>query len=114
VEKWTSIISFADKWQFGAMSYAATRAYVAHPDVEAADKIAMAQRCDLPREDLFDAYLRISARDKSLSIEEAHKVGLETLVRITQTREEIKVRSSFQHKEIVTNNLIDLKPSNHW
>jgi hypothetical protein len=111
VEKWRSIISFADKWRFESMSYAAAKAYVALPDMEAADKIAMVQRYDFPREDLFDVYLGISTREKSLSIEEAHKVGLETLVRITQTREEIKTRSSTQHKLIVTNNLIDLKPS---
>jgi hypothetical protein len=116
-EKWTSIISLADKWQFETMKYVAFKVYIALPDVDAADKIAIGQRYEFPREDLFDVYFGMSTRSKCLSMKQGHKVGLETLARIAQTREEIRVRSESlylsddQKKDIITNNLVNLQPS---
>ena len=113
-EKWAAIISLADKWQFERMGDVALKAYLALPDVPPMDKIVLCRRYDTPREYLLDPYLQICTRTKSLTVEEAQAVGLETFALIAQTREEITRRNHYAScptKDIVRNNLIDLKPS---
>jgi hypothetical protein len=104
-------MSLADKWQFERMVEAASKAYIAFPDVPAMDKILLCQSCNIPREYLLDPYVRICTRRKSLSVEEAHAVGLETLTLIAQTREELVQRPHADGRQAVKNNLIDLKPA---
>jgi hypothetical protein len=113
-EKWSSIISLAHMWHFETMSQAAFKAYIALPDVEPADKIAMRQKYDFPRKDILHIYQDICTRHKPLSFEEGEKIGLETLTIIAQTREEIKYRSSTSSKAIVTHNLISLHPCYYY
>ena len=111
-ETWEAIMCLADKWQFERMSDVAYKAYIALPDVPPVDKIVLRQRYDVPREYLLDPYLQICQRAKSLSVEEAHALGLKTLALIAQTREELKQRSyNINQKEVIKNNLINLKPS---
>jgi len=113
-EKWEAIISLADKWQFERMGDVALKAYLALPDVPPMDKIVLCRRYDTPREYLLDPYLQICTRTKSLTVEEAQAVGLETFALIAQTREEITRRNHYAScptKDIIRNNLIDLKPS---
>jgi hypothetical protein len=113
-EKWASIISLADKWQFETMSGAAFRAYIALQDVEAVDKIAMGQMYDFPREDLLEVYFEICTRTKPLSVEEGRKVGCDTLARIALTREEMKLwNSPDTKKQTVTNNIIKQQPTRY-
>jgi hypothetical protein len=110
-EKWAAIICLAHKWQFETMFDVACKAYIALRDVPSVDKIVFCQRYDVPREYLLDPYLQICQRQGSLSVEEGHAVGLETLALIAQTREELKRRPHMTPQEAVKNNLIDLKPS---
>ena len=99
------------------MKYVAFKVYIALPDVDAADKISIGQRYEFAREDLLDAYFGLSTRSKCLSMNQGRKVGLETLARIAQTREEIRMRSGSFHlsndrkQAIVRNNLVNLQPS---
>jgi hypothetical protein len=104
-------------WQFETMSRVAFQAYVALDDVKSVDKIVMRQRYDFPREDIVEAYVHLCSRCKPLSAGEGRKIGVETVILIAQTREEIKLEFSnvtSRHRGIVTNNLIDLKPSYHY
>jgi hypothetical protein len=107
-------MSLAHKWEFTNMTRAAFKAYVALADVEPADKIAMRGKYDLPREYLLEPYKKICTRSRPPSMEEGRKIGGETMALIGQTREELNryqnVSESTQYT-IVTNNLIDLKPS---
>jgi hypothetical protein len=118
VEKWAAIISLADKWQFERMGDVALKAYAALPKVPPMDKIALYQGYDIPKEYLFDPYWQICTRKQPLSLEEAQVVGLETSILITQTREEKTRRHGDRfgccsEREVVRNNLIDLKPSSY-
>ena len=94
------------------MIRAAFKAYVALVDVEPADKIAMRGKYDLPREYLFEPYKNLCTRSKPPSVEEGRKIRVDTLALICQTREEMKgMLSESRQNGVVTNNLIDLKPS---
>jgi hypothetical protein len=107
-------MSLAHKWEFETMIRAAFKAYVALADVEPADKIAMRGKYDFPREDLLEIYRELCMRREPPSIEEGRKIGVDTLALIGQTREELKQYSNISENfqcEIVTENLIDLKPS---
>jgi hypothetical protein len=114
-EKWSSIISLAHMWQFETMGHAAFKAYLAIPDIRPADKIAMRQKYDFPREDLLNVFVEICTRREPLSVEEGQKIGSETLALIAQTREELKYRNRADiKKDIITNNLIKLRPSYYY
>jgi len=99
------------------MSRAAFQAYVALPDIEPVDKIAMCQKYDFPRQDILGAYTQICTRRKPLSVDEGKKIGVETSTLIAQTREEIKIefpKSVARYSGIIIHNLIDLRPSYHY
>jgi hypothetical protein len=114
VEKWSSIISLTHKWQFETMSKVAFKVYVLLKDIEPIDKIVMQQKYNLPRKMIHRAYLEICMRYRLLMVTEGEKIGWETLARIALTREEIKDYHSLSQVSIntMTNNLVELEPSN--
>jgi hypothetical protein len=79
------------------------------------EKISMREKYYFPRRYLADAYLEICNRDHPLSIEEGKRIGVNALIMISQTREEL--RKHWRHwpkenrKQVVIHNLIELKPS---
>ena len=95
-------------WQFEVMSHAAVKVYLSLPDVGLADKIALGQKYDFPREHLLETFREICTRRNPLSVEEGQKIELETLALIAQTREEIKYIGQ-NTQGIITNNLIKLQ-----
>jgi hypothetical protein len=118
-ETWSSIISLAHMWQFETMTQVAFKAYDALSDVDPVDKIALYQRYGFPRKNLLSVYVELCIRGTPLSVEEGRKVGVEALAVIAQTREEIIKRGLLSPtyanhvRIIITNNLIDLKPSSY-
>ena len=64
------------------MANVALKAYAALSDVPPIDKIVLYEQYDFPREYLLDPFWQICTRSKSLSVEEAQVVGLETLALI--------------------------------
>ena len=113
-EQWSSIISLAHMWQFETMGHAAFKAYLAIPDIDPVDKIAMRQKYDFPREDLLNVFVKICTRRQPLSVEEGHKIGSATLALIAQTREELKCVNNGDMEGRITNNLIKLRPSYYF
>ena len=95
------------------MARAAFKAYVALSDVKPADKIAMGQKYDFPREDMFQVYMDICTKHNPLSVEEGEKVGAKTMILIAQTRDEVRLYGDHSKRieRSVTNNLVELKPS---
>jgi len=112
-EKWASIIALAHMWQFETMGQVAFKTYVACPDIQPADKIAMGQKYDFPREDMFQVYMDICTKHNPLSVEEGEKVGAKTMILIAQTRDEVRLYGDHSKRieRSVTNNLVELKPS---
>ena len=114
VEKWSSFLHLAHKWQFETIAQAAFKAYVALSDVKPVDKITMGQKYDRSNIELVKVYMEICMRRQPLSLEEAEKVGLVTLTIIAQTREEIQYRGSVLSSDIIANNLVQRQPCYYY
>lgn len=86
VERWTDILDLAQRWAFKEVEQLCIRELqkLSIPPVE---KIRIYQEFRLDRSLLAESFARLTARPEPLSLEEGHKLGIETSLQIVQARE---------------------------
>ncbi|KAI0750730.1 hypothetical protein C8Q80DRAFT_1153659 [Daedaleopsis nitida] len=86
VDEWMSIFEQADRWQMdGLRTHALSQLRGLY--IEPIRKIIFWLRYNLPINELIPAYADILTRPQSLSVGEAHEIGLEMFVKIAQARD---------------------------
>jgi len=91
VDEWNSVLDLASKWKFESIKALAIEklAVIASP----IDRIVLGRRYEIT-EWLVDAYTAACERSSALTLEEAGRLGLEDVVKISFLRQEIRTLSS--------------------
>jgi hypothetical protein len=86
VNKWTEILSLAQRWTFKEVEQLCIRELqkLSIPPVE---KIHIYQSFRINRSLLAESFARLIVRPEPLNLEEGHKLGIETTLQIAQARE---------------------------
>jgi hypothetical protein len=92
VDEWTSILNLAAKWRFESIKDLAIRqlALIGSP----IDKIVLGQRHGVTSW-LLDSYRAICERSDALTLDEANRLGMENVVKISSVRQDIRGVGSF-------------------
>jgi hypothetical protein len=87
VDDWSSVLDLASKWKFESIKALAIErlAALASP----IDKIVLGRRHEIT-EWLVDAYTAVCERSSALTLEEAKRLGLDDVVKISFLRQEIR------------------------
>ena len=87
VEEWTAVLNLAAMWKFESIkAFSIERlANLASP----IDKIVLGRKHNVV-EWLSGAYREVCERDGALTLEEAHRLGMEDVVRISSLRQDIR------------------------
>ncbi|TFY60263.1 hypothetical protein EVJ58_g5264 [Rhodofomes roseus] len=87
-DEWTSILHLSTRWEFSDI-----RALAIHElqklAINPIDKITLSRRFDISGRWTLAAYAALCQRPDALTLEEAACLGLETMVRVAQLREQI-------------------------
>jgi hypothetical protein len=104
VEEWTAILELAAKWKFESIKALAIKqlASLASP----IDKIVLGRRHHV-FDWLSNAYREVCERDAALTLEEANRLGMDDVVKISSFRQDI--RRGFGHHNIVSPCVEDLR-----
>jgi len=86
VENWTKILVLAQRWGFKEVEQLCIRELekITIPPVA---KIQIYQEFKIDRSRLLSSFAELTTRPNPLSLEEGHKVGLETALQIARARE---------------------------
>jgi hypothetical protein len=92
VEEWTAVLNLAAMWKFESIkAFSIERlANLASP----IDKIVLGRKHNVV-EWLSGAYREVCERDGALTLEEAHRLGMEDVVRISSLRQDIRGGKAF-------------------
>ncbi|KIM85851.1 hypothetical protein PILCRDRAFT_5473 [Piloderma croceum F 1598] len=87
VDEWTAILNLAAKWKFESIKDLAIRqlALIGSP----IDKIVLGQRHGVT-DWLLDSYRAICERSDALTLDEANRLGMENVVKISSLRQDIR------------------------
>jgi len=86
VEEWSSILKLASQWDFVEAKAFALRE-LEELEMPALDKIILYHTHNIDRNLLQGAYIALTVRDESITIEEGRVLGLETALRLAHARE---------------------------
>lgn len=88
-DEWTSILDLSTRWECADIRALAVRELQKLP-VSPVDTVILSRRFDISGRWTLAAYAALCQRPDALSLEEASCLGLETMVRIAQLREQIQ------------------------
>ena len=86
MENWTKILVLAQKWGFREVEQLCIRELEKLP-IPPVEKIQIYQDFKIDRSRLLTSFAELTTRHDPLSLEEGHKVGLETVLQIARARE---------------------------
>jgi hypothetical protein len=86
VEKWVEILALAQKWGFKEVEQLCIRQLESLP-ISPVEKINIYQACHLDRSLLVDSFEELTLRPEPLTLEDVHKLGMETAIQIARARE---------------------------
>ncbi|KAI0071179.1 hypothetical protein K474DRAFT_1776334 [Panus rudis PR-1116 ss-1] len=89
LDEWTSILELATKWDFASIRALAIRS-IQSLDISPVDRIAISTKYDIADRWTMKAYIALCERPEPLSLAEADQLGLNTVVRIAQIREQLR------------------------
>lgn len=93
LETWLSILSLANRWTFDNVKELAVRE-LEKIDIEAVEKISIYHNNTISRLYLIPSYIAVCKRDKPLSFTEGMSLGMETVLRIAEARERLRLQAS--------------------
>lgn len=86
VDEWTLIVDQADRWEMDDLrDYAVDQLRKMY--IDPMKKIILWERYDLPGHELIPCYMEIISRPRSISLDEAHDIGLGAFVKVASARE---------------------------
>jgi len=88
-EQWIAVLKLSTMWEFDGLRMAAIDT-LGHSKINAVDKLVAAKRYNID-EWLLPALLSLAQRPELISIEEGHRIGLETALKLASVREKLKV-----------------------
>jgi len=88
-EQWIAVLKLSTMWEFDGLRMAAID-ILGHSKINAVDKLVAAKRYNID-EWLLPALLSLAQRPELISIEEGHRIGLETALKLASVREKLKV-----------------------
>jgi len=86
IEKWSSILKLANKWDFTEVKELAVRE-LQNIQIPPIQKIAIYQTYSIDRNLLQPAFTALTTRDEPITIEEGRELTLETALQLAKTRE---------------------------
>jgi len=89
IEEWTSILKLAHQWNFVGVKELALRE-LERLEIPPLRKIVVYQSYGVDRRLLLEAYTALTTRDKPMTIEEGHELGLETVIQLARAREIVR------------------------
>ncbi|KAH0829112.1 hypothetical protein J3R83DRAFT_2579 [Lanmaoa asiatica] len=93
LDTWLSILKLANRWTFDNVKELSVRE-LEKIDIEAVEKISIYHENNISRLYLIPAYIAVCKRDKPLSFTEGMKLGMETVLRIAEARERLRLQAS--------------------
>ncbi|KAI9568843.1 hypothetical protein HD554DRAFT_678570 [Boletus coccyginus] len=93
LETWLSILRLANRWSFDSVKELSVRE-LEKIEIEAVEKISIYHENNISRLYLIPSYVDVCKRDKSLSFTEGMKLGMETVLRIAEAREKLRLKYS--------------------
>lgn len=86
VEKWVEILALARKWEFERVGRLCVMMLEILP-ISSVEKIRIFQAHHLDRSRLAESFEELTLRPEPLTVEEGHKLGMETTIQIARARE---------------------------
>jgi len=93
LETWLSILTLANRWTFDSVKELSVRE-LEKIEIEAVEKISIYHENNISRLYLIPSYIAVCKRDKPLSFKEGMKLGMETVLRIAEARERLRLQAS--------------------
>ena len=93
LETWLSILKLANRWTFDSVKELSVRE-LEKIEIEAVEKIAIYHDHNISRLYLIPSYISVCKRDKPLSFREGMSLGMETVLRIAEARERLRLQAS--------------------
>jgi len=93
LETWLSILRLANRWSFDSVKELSVRE-LEKIEIEAVEKISIYHENNISRLYLIPSYVAVCKRDQSLSFTEGMRLGMETVLRIAEAREKMRLRAS--------------------
>ena len=93
LETWLSILRLANRWTFDSVKELSVRE-LEKIEIEAVEKISIYHDNNISRLYLIPSYIDVCKRDKPLSFTEGMKLGMETVLRIAEARERLRLQAS--------------------
>ncbi|KAG8221240.1 hypothetical protein J3R82DRAFT_1402 [Butyriboletus roseoflavus] len=93
LDTWLSILKLANRWTFDNVKELAVRE-LEKIDIEAVEKIAIYHDNSISRLYLIPSYISVCKRDKPMSFTEGMKLGMETVLRVAEARERLRLQAS--------------------
>jgi len=93
LETWLSILKLANRWTFDSVKELSVRE-LEKLEIEPIEKIAIYHNHNISRLYLVPSYISVCKRDKSLSFSEGMNLGMETVLRIAEARERLRLQAS--------------------
>ncbi|KAL4076913.1 hypothetical protein V8B97DRAFT_1938176 [Scleroderma yunnanense] len=88
-EEWVAVLKLSTMWEFDGLRKAAIDT-LSVSKITAITKLVAAKQYNID-EWLLPALLALAQRPEPISVEEAHRIGLETTVKLASVREKIKI-----------------------
>jgi hypothetical protein len=93
LETWLSILKLANRWTFDSVKELSVRE-LEKIEIEAVEKISIYHDHNISRLYLIPSYISVCKRDKPLSFKEGMSLGMETVLRIAEARERLRLQAS--------------------
>jgi hypothetical protein len=94
LETWLSILKLANRWTFDNVKELSVRELEKIDTIEAVEKISIYHDNNISRLYLIPSYIAVCKRDKPLSFTEGMKLGMETVLRVAEARERLRLQAS--------------------
>ncbi|KAG6381999.1 hypothetical protein JVT61DRAFT_630 [Boletus reticuloceps] len=93
LDTWLSVLKLANRWTFDSVKELSVRE-LEKLEIEPIEKIAIYHKFNISRLYLVPSYIAVCKRDKSLSFSEGMNLGMETVLRIAEARERLRLQAS--------------------
>ena len=93
LETWLSILKLANRWTFESVKELSVRE-LEKIEIEPVEKIAIYHDNIISRLYLIPSYIAVCKRDKPLTFSEGMKLGMETVLRVAEARERLRLQAS--------------------
>ncbi|KAN0081374.1 hypothetical protein V8E55_008998 [Tylopilus felleus] len=93
LETWLSILKLANRWTFESVKELSVRE-LEKIEIEPVEKIAIYHDNTISRLYLLPSYIAVCKRDKPLTFSEGMKLGMETVLRVAEARERLRLQAS--------------------